>query len=50
MATDRQFEKKHFNFDNSWTKQAMKMYNMSNSTIFAMTNAMKLIFLKFETM
>ena len=29
---------KNFKFDNSGTKQSMKMYNMSNSTIFALTN------------
>ena len=39
---------KNFKFDNSETKQAMKMHNMSNSTIFAKTNPMKLLFFKFE--
>ena len=47
MATNRHFEK-NFKFDNSGTKQAMKMYNMSNSTIFALTHPMKLLFFTFE--
>ena len=40
MASNRHFEKLYF--DNSGTKQAMKMHNVSNSTFFAMTNPMKL--------
>ena len=39
---------KIFKFDNYGTKQAMKSHNMSNSTIFAMTNPMQLLFFKFE--
>ena len=39
---------KNFKFDNSETKQAMKMHIMSNSTIFAKKNPMKLLFFKFE--
>ena len=48
MATNRHFE--NFKFDNSGAKQARKMYNISNSTIFAKTNPMKLVFYKFEIM
>ena len=47
MANYRHFEKKQL-FDNSGTNQAIKMHNMSNSTIFVMTNPMKLLFFKFE--
>ena len=38
-----------FKFDNSGTKRAIKMHIMSNSTIFAMTNSLKLLFFKFTT-
>ena len=39
---------KNFNFDNCGTKKAMKMHNMCNSSIFAMTNPMKLLFFKLQ--